>query len=236
MADERKDVVPEKIDPFVKAVGDVRQKKAKIFFGAVRGEGTERGRHNGVDLFVPVGTDIQIPAQKVILIGVVREANSGPGASMGNGLVFFVPDEKQPYFLQLCHLSSRTFGILRRHGYKAGSEISERPGGEAVAIAGSSRAGAMPHVHASAMTSIYFGGKVYEAANFLEMYKEGKMPRKNFAGVKPPSRFRNPMSLGGYLDPISLIDQGRLRFSNRPAPQLVAGMTEKEKRVLLALR
>jgi len=236
MADETKGAVPSRIDPFEKAIEDVRQKKAKIYFGAIRGEGAERSRHNGVDLFVPVGTGIQIPARKAVLIGMVREAGTGAGASMGNGLVLFVPDEKRPYFLQLCHLSPRTFGLLRRSGFKIGSEILDKPGGTAVAVAGSSRAGAAPHVHASVMTSFQYGGKTYTAAGFLELYREGRIPRGNFAGIRPPSRFRNPMNLAGYINPLEMMDRGRLRFAAKPAPQMVAERKEKEKPALLALR
>jgi len=236
MADETKSAVPSRVDPFEAAIERVRRKESKIYFGALRGEGTDRSRHNGVDLFVPVGTPIQIPAPKVVLIGMVREARSGAGASMGNGIVLFVPDEKQPYFLQLAHLSPRTFGLLRRSGFRIGSMMVDRPGGTVVAVAGSSMAGAMPHVHASVMTSFRYGGKTYTAAAFLEMYRDGSIPRENFFAAKPPSRYGNSMSLKGYLDPMELIGDGRLRFANRPAPPLVAQRKEREKPVLLALR
>jgi hypothetical protein len=235
MTDGKKDAVPSRIEPFEAAIEDVRLKKSKIYFGAPRGEGRSRHTHDGIDLGVAVGTPIQVPAQKAVLIGSCRES-SAAGASLGNALMFFVPHEKEPYFLVMAHLSSRTFGLLRRSGIKFGREITDRPGGAVVAYAGASRAGPWPHVHASAMTSFQFGGRAYTAAAFMDMYRDDAIPRTNFYALKPPARYRNSMSLTGYLDPIGLIDKGMLRFATKPAPQLVAERKEKEKPAMLALR
>jgi len=234
--------VPRRIDdPFAQALARVAQAAAGkrgelIHFGAKR----QTVSHNGIDLMVPSGTPIQAPAPRVVLIGMCRESERGPGASIGNGLVFFVPDERQPHFLLLAHLSPRTFTLLRRHGVPIGSEIVRESGEDSVvALSGASRAGPAPHVHVTAATTFMHGGTIYSAQAFMERYRQDRgaflssLRKTNFQAIMPRTRYGDPRSLEGYLDPLVLARGGSLRFSSLPEPALLARSEEKASRAAM---
>src|SRR4030095_3908435 len=93
------DSVPRKAEPFEEAFESVGF--GTRYFGAKRGENY---RHQGIDLFVGKNTPVQVPAREAILIGVTRHKGSDAGKTMGNALVFFVPDPQRTYFLAFLHL------------------------------------------------------------------------------------------------------------------------------------
>ncbi len=208
--------VPRKTDPFERAFREVDG--GTRYFGAPRGE----RRHPGMDLFVSKNTPVQPPADRAVLIGVTRHRKSEAGKTMGNALVFFVPDAEQPYFLAFLHLSPRTFRVLRERDI--GTEIHGETGGRVVAYTGDSateRAGA--HLHVTAMTTFQFGGTVYTAREFMEKYREGTLAdflgRRNFTSITPPGALRSRRSLAGYVDPMELVRGGHLRISSLPVPR-----------------
>src|SRR5271157_2386278 len=162
-------LVPARQDPFEDAIHAVHL--GTRFFGAT---GPNRlTAHDGMDLFVPKGTPVQVPAEKVILIGVTRQ-DSVPGESMGNALVFFVPDKKQPYFLALLHLDRRTFKVLNeRH---VGTELLSEPGvNRIVAYTGNSPSVQNPHLHVTVAVRFQIYGKIYTAGDFMEIYDGNAM-------------------------------------------------------------
>jgi len=244
MAEGISGTVPIKADPFEAAVETVRKAlslgkarksaSAPIYFGALRNEG--RSRHNGIDLFVPVGTQIQLPSSKAVLIGMCRESSSGAGASIGNGLVFFVPNDNAPYFLLLAHLSKTTFKHLQHKGILIGSEVIAEPEGSVIAYSGASKAGPSPHVHVSVTTTFKFGGKNYRSEDFLEMYRNRTIPPKNFYATMPEKRSNDPKSLVGYRDPLAMIDSGKMRFSSLPEAVGIAKAEQKKQPIAIALR
>ena len=244
MAEGISGAVPRKADPFEAAVEAVRKAlslgkarksaSAPIYFGALRNEG--RSRHNGIDLFVPVGTPIQLPSSKAVLIGICRESSSGACASIGNGIVLFVPNENAPYFLLLAHLSKTTFRHLQRKGIKIGSEVIAEPEGSVIAYSGESKAGPSPHVHVSVTSAFQFGGKTYHSEDFLEMHRNGTIPRKNFYAATPGQRRNNPKSLVGYRDPLAMIDSGKMRFTSLPEAVVIAKAEQKKQPLTIALR
>lgn len=230
------DVVPVKRDPFEKAlkgVEDSRLDAEKARTGRTRSwrtwhfGGSRTYPHNGIDLFVNVNTPIQVPAhpdKSVFLIGVTRH-DSPAGRSMGNALVFFVPDAEKPYFLAFLHLSDKTFKKLNE--MDVGRELLSESGKDnVVAYSGRTAAGKGPHLHVTALTSFAFGGKTYTAEDFMKLHSEGKLRaelnKRNFFAVVSPHRTKNPKSMVGYLDPEELIRQGRLRVSSLPAKKIAA--------------
>ncbi|MFH0885401.1 MAG: hypothetical protein V1861_06860 [Candidatus Micrarchaeota archaeon] len=229
--------VPRRADPFEQAFRLVDRSERTgggFHFGAVR-----QTPHNGIDLFVPEGIPIQVPAHRAVLIGTTRES-SPAGRSMGNALIFFIPNEGRPYFVSLLHLSPRTFQLLRRERISIGTEVEMRPGGEGspVAVTGRSATGASgPHVHVSATTEFQFGGRSYSADSFMEMHQRGELGAylrgKNFFALMPAARYRDPSSLAGYLNPADLIRQGALRMSSQPSPVLVARDVERAQSALI---
>jgi hypothetical protein len=228
--------IPRRADPFEEAFRLVERSKRTgggIHFGAQR-----TAPHNGIDLFVPENTPLQAPAERAVLIGTTLES-SAAGRSMGNALIFFVPNEGRPYFVALLHLSARTFQHLRRARLSVGSVVEARPGSEATAVAysGSSACGpSAPHVHVTATTEFMFGGRSYTAEGFMEMYRRGELGTflqgKNFYALMPASRYRQPNSLAGYLDPAELIRRRELRLSAQPQPPLVASRGESRRAAL----
>ncbi|MEW6035787.1 MAG: hypothetical protein AB1529_04185 [Candidatus Micrarchaeota archaeon] len=226
--------VPRRTDPFEEAfaaVGASERRGGYIHFGARR-----TNPHNGIDLAVPEGTPIQVPASRAVLIGITREG-SAAGRSMGNALIFFVPDERRPYFLALLHLSPRTFAHLRRSHVSIGSEMSSGPGtGSVVAYSGSSAIqSSAPHVHVTATTEFMFGGRVFTARNFLAMERGGELARylrgKNFFALQTRARIRQPDSLSGYMDPAALMRDGSLRLSSQPQPALLASEGGRDRKL-----
>jgi len=234
--------VPKLIDPFKGALDLLKEvialskkswqpPKRTIYFGAPRG-----GRsHNGIDLMVDRETPIQVPAPKIVLIGKCKD-NVGPGKTIGNGLVFFVPNKDQPFFLLLAHLSKNTFKLLDKKGLGIGSVIERKPYENfVVAFSGASKAGPAPHVHVSVTTSFMLGGTIYRAGDFLAKYNEGSLPGylrgRNLNATKPAQRIKNPKSLKGYHDPLAFIEKNKLRFAALPEPIAIA---EREKRKPLA--
>ncbi len=224
--------VPVRADPFEQAFRLVERSERTgggIHFGAQR-----TNPHNGIDLFVPEGTPIQVPAGRAVLIGTTR-ADSPAGRSMGNALIFFIPGER-PYFVALLHLSDRTFTHLRRARISIGTEVEAQPGGggrgAVVAYSGSTACGpSAPHVHVTATTEFQFGGRTYTAAQFMERYDSGSLSGflrgKNFYALMTASRYRNPSSLSGYEDPSGLIRRQELRLASVPAPFVVAAREER---------
>jgi len=222
--------VPRRADPFEQAFRQVERSERTnggFHFGAAR-----QTPHNGIDLFVPVDLQLQVPAERAVLIGTTRESTPA-GRSMGNALIFFVPNDGRPYFVSLLHLSPRTFQLLRREHIGIGTEVEMRPGrdGTPVAVTGRSATGPSgPHVHVSATTEFQFGGRSYTADSFMEMYRQNELGAflrgKNFYALMPASRYRNPASLAGYVNPADLIRRGELRVSSQPQPALIARREE----------
>jgi|GEM_PF-2910221 len=226
-----KDIVPRKPYPFETAPRNVDPFKAAIesmhlgsrYFGAGRGTA-----HVGIDLFVHIRTPVQVPAEKAVLIGVTR-SDSIAGITMGNALVLFVPDEKQPYFLALLHLDRKTFRVLREKNI--GDELSAEPGvSRIVAYTGNSASGPIPHLHVTAGTRFQLAGKLYTAQEFMRMYKEKDLTaaflrplnpngRSGVVSIKPPGngiiKDKKGLLAAGYLDPEELMRKG-LRFSTQP--------------------
>lgn len=206
--------VPRKADPFERGIQKVSE--GTNAFGAMR----EEGPHRGADFFVAKNTPVQVPADGAVLIGVTRHARRGAGRTMGNALVFFVPDPVQPYFLAFLHLSPRTFRLSSESDI--GKAIPARPGEDRiVAFSGDSateRVGA--HLHVTAVTTFMYGGKVYEAGDFMRRQREGTLADllegKNFRSIVPRSALNDRKSMEGYLDPMELIRSGRLRISSLP--------------------
>ena len=227
--------VPRRADPFEQAFRLVERSERTN--GGIHFGGQRTNPHNGIDLFVPEGTPIQTPAGRAVLIGTTRES-SPAGRSMGNALIFFVPGER-PYFVALLHLSPRTFQHLRRSHISIGGEVAagRSSEGTVVAYAGSSATGPSgPHVHVSATSEFQFGGKTYTAAEFMERYDRGELPQylrgKNFFAIMPASRYRNPSSLQGYLDPAQLMRRQELRVASLPAPVMIASREEGRRAAL----
>src|SRR4030095_13918422 len=163
------DSVPRKAEPFEEAFESVDS--GTRYFGAKRGD---NDRHQGIDLFVDKNTPVQVPAREAILIGVTKH-KSDAGKTMGNALVFFVPDPQRPYFLAFLHLSPRTFKALSEADI--GTELTRHEGeSRVVAYTGDSateRAGA--HLHVTAVSTFVYGGKVYTAEDFMSKYREGTL-------------------------------------------------------------
>lgn len=250
-------VIPKKVDPFTEAF---RLLETSHRTGATRHFGAVRAitRHGGIDLEVAVNTPVQIPYDKVVLIGICTERNEEAGDTIGNGLIFFVPDKKQPYFLLLAHLSPRTFELLSKDefqklrdtsligksdikkdragkGYLSiGAEIVREPDG-VIAYTGKSAVKKGPHLHISTVTEFRLGGQLYTANRFMDLYKNGILGDflrgKNFYAIKPPNRERHPMSLEGYINPTELVKEGRLRISSLPLPTAEVAKTGKQKPV-----
>jgi hypothetical protein len=212
------DVVPRRADPFDEAFATVNS--GTRYFGAKRDNGD---RHQGIDLFVDKNTPVQVPADGAILIGVTRHKGSEAGKTMGNALVFFVPDPERPYFLAFLHLSPRTFRLLKESDI--GTEFALRAGeGRIVAYTGDSateRAGA--HLHVTAATTFMYGGTTYTAEDFLKRYQERTLgdflKGRNFHSIVPPEALTNKGSMKDYLNPMDLVRDGRLRISSLPIPQ-----------------
>lgn len=227
------DGIPRKIEPFevaFKAVERSIQYGGNIHYAAPR-----KPPHNGIDLGVPEGTPIQVPADRVVLIGITKE-KSPAGKSMGNALIFFVPNNGNPYFLALLHLSPKTFQQLRRSHFSIGSEIVSEPGVNTVVAYGGKSGinNSGPHVHVNATTEFMYGGQNYTAIQFMGMYRQDKLEQflqgKNFSSILPASRLHSN-SLAGFLDPTELIRKGTLRFSTQPEQQ-----REKNESTRIALK
>jgi hypothetical protein len=221
-------LVPTRQDPFEDAIKTVHL--GTRFFGAV---GTNRlTAHDGMDLFVPKGTPVQVPAEKAVLIGVTRQ-DSIPGETMGNALLFFVPDKRRPYFLALLHLDKRTFKVLKEKDI--GTELVSEPGvSSIVAYTGNSASMPNPHLHVTATTRFQIAGKLYSAGDFMEIYEGKAMSAAFLASLNPDSKSgvtsitpprardikdRKGLLAAGYLNPEELMGQG-LRFSTRPPRHL----------------
>jgi hypothetical protein len=239
-----KDIVPVKQDPFEDAIQAVHL--GTRFFGAT---GANRpSAHNGMDLFVPIGTPLQMPAERMVLIGVTRHG-SKPGESMGNALLFFVPDKQQPYFLALLHLDRRTFKVLNEK--HLGTELLSEPGvSRVVAYTGNSPAVAYPHLHVTASTRFQIGGNLWSARDFMEIYEAKTISpaflkslnpdvKSGVASIMPPAargiRGRKGLLAAGYLDPEPLIGKS-LRFSTQPPMRLPNKETAKTSERLAPLR
>jgi hypothetical protein len=222
MGDEL-DSVPRRAEPFEEAFATVDT--GTRYYGAPRG----KDRHQGIDLFVDKNTPVQVPANAAVLIGVTRHKGSDAGKTMGNALVFFVPDPAQPYFLALLHLSPRTFRLLKESDI--GTELALRRGeSRIVAYTGDSaseRAGA--HLHVTAATTFMYGGTTYTAEDFMRKYQDGTLADlirdRNFRSIVPPEALANRRTLEGYLNPMDLIRDGQLRISSLPLPQQLAKQT-----------
>jgi hypothetical protein len=223
--------VPRRTDPFERALTRVDEGTNR--FGARR-DGIP---HPGMDLFVPKNTPVALPAEGAVLIGVTHHARTGAGRTMGNALIFFVPDPDQPYFLALLHLSAKTFSVLKERDI--GAVLGPDSGRQGiVAYSGNTAAGKSgAHLHVTATTTFMYGGNVYTAADFLRRHQEGTlgefMERRNFRSIMTPARVRNERSLEGYLNPLDLIQSGRLRISSQPQAQRVSQARAEERKVTL---
>ena len=218
-------VIPHRTDPFVQALQRVQASEhngGNIHFGAPR-----ETPHNGIDLGVSVNTPLQVPADKVILIGTTRE-DSTAGQSMGNAIILFVPDPVTPYFLALIHLSPKTFDHLHHANISIGTELTSESGlNNIIAYTGSSAIrNSAPHLHVTVATDFTFGGRNYTASEFMKMHTNRELSaflqKKNFYAFVPSAHIRDPSSLVGYLDPTELIKNGSLRFSTEPRPRLLS--------------
>ena len=213
------EAVPRKADPLERGIEKVSE--GTNAFGAMR----EDGPHRGTDFFVAKNTPVQVPAGTAVLIGVTRHSRTGAGYSMGNALVFFIPDPVNPHFLALLHLSPRTFRQLKESDI--GAVLRSGPGeGRIVAYTGDSateRVGA--HLHVTAVTTFMYGVKVYTADDFMRRQREGTLGEflegKNFRSIVPRSGLRNRRSMEDYLDPMELIRNGQIRISSVPLPERV---------------
>ncbi|HLC68352.1 MAG TPA: M23 family metallopeptidase [Candidatus Bilamarchaeaceae archaeon] len=203
-------------DPFKHAIRQVIERTGTRYFGASRNHGSKR--HAGVDLVVRIGTPVLLPAPTVVLIGVCKK-DSHAGQSIGNGVVFFVPDPEKPYFMLFAHLSGATLGLLNeRH---IGREIRAEPGKPLpiVAISGNTQAGKTPHLHVTTNRAFQFDGEVHTAEEFLRMYNEGTLSDflngRNFLAIVAPDRYRRATSLRDYYSPVKLMADGRLSITSR---------------------
>ncbi len=233
-------LVPARQDPFEDAIHAVQLGTRS--FGAT---GPNRPTaHDGMDLFVPKGTPLQVPAERAILIGITRQY-SKPGETMGNALLFFVPDKKGPYFLALLHLDRKTFKVLNERNL--GTELLSEPGvSRIVAYTGNSPAVPHPHLHVTASTRFQIAAKMYTAADFMEIY-EGKAlspaflaslnpdGRSGVSSITPPSsrgiKGKKGLLAAGYLDPEKLIGHG-LRFSTAPPRRLTEETVKTPEKLL----
>ena len=144
------ETAPRSTDPFEAAIQTIHL--GSRYFGAGRDTA-----HVGIDLFVHMRTPLQAPVERAVLIGVTR-ADSIPGVSMGNALVLFVPNEKQPYFLALLHLDKKTFKVLKEKNI--GAELVSEPGvSRIIAYTGNSASGPNPHLHVTAGIRFQLAGK-----------------------------------------------------------------------------
>ncbi|VVC03527.1 Peptidase family M23 [Candidatus Bilamarchaeum dharawalense] len=202
--------VPRKVDPFEVAFEKLNaslRQGGKIHFNASRGS----EKHAGIDLIVPNNTPIQLPVEKAVLIGTARG-----NESMGNALVFFVPDEKQPYFLFFLHLSAKTFTELKKQGISIGSEVSSSElDGKPIAYSGNTGRSTSPHLHVSATVKLQSG---QTAEEFMQMYREGSLPSflqgKNFYPLQLLGS--GGLIKKGYIDPTDLILDRRLAICSLP--------------------
>ncbi len=195
------------------------EKGRAIFFGAYRNKRTSR--HFGIDLPVPVGTPIQIPSENAVLIGKIR---NHPQA--GNALFFFVPDDKQPYFVSFLHLSEKTFDILGKLKVRIGSTVSRNVGVDTIiAYTGESgNAQGHPHLHVTAMEVLH--DPALTASHFQELYNSGTLADflkgGNFAFLTTPARKLSSLSLEGYFNPVDLRRAGKLEITSVTPPVTVA--------------
>ena len=218
-------------DPFISGWERVEAAQAKgtqgkaIFFGALRDKG--KSKHYGADIPCLPETPIQVPAERVILIGKLKD---DPHA--GNMLVFFVPDEKKPYFVALLHLSENTFKQLSKLKIKLGDEINRKEGiNTIIAYTGDTgSAQGHPHLHVTAMDVL--NDPEFTAVRFQGLYQgghlKGFLKGQNFASITTPERKKDSKSLVGYLNPVDLKKDGLLVITTL-APSVQLARTDPEK-------
>lgn len=178
--------------------------------------------HPGIDLLYEQGTRLDIPLPEgrgAFLIG--RAEDGGP---LGYALVLFVPDEKEPFFLQLAHLDKGTLKLLEKKGIGLGSRIAARAGqDDTLAITGASGRVQGPHLHLQVNTGFVervraddgglMNGPFHTAGEFMRRYQKDEkafaayLKRNNFPSLLIPKEYR---AQGRNLDPLALINKGIL--------------------------